>query len=148
MIYIAGPLFSIAERQFLESICGQVEKSGLKCFLPHRDARQTAGAEYIFNADYSALTKATAMVLWLDGSVVDDGTACELGIFFEMWRADPGRRNIFALATDIRLERRHSAGLTLGGVNLFIGGLLAKMGATVCWSVPELLVAVKNDSRQ
>jgi Nucleoside 2-deoxyribosyltransferase len=144
LIYIAGPLFSLAERRFLESICDQIEASGRKCFLPHRDATQTAGADYIFAADYAALAKAPAMVLWLDGSSVDDGTACELGIYFELWRADPAGRAVLALATDLRLERRHAAGLPMGGTNLFVSGLLAKMEATVCWSTGELIGAVRN----
>jgi hypothetical protein len=141
LIYIAGPLFSLAERRFLESVCAQLEASGRTCFLPHRDAVQSKSADYIFAADYAALADARAMVLWLDGPSVDDGTACELGIYFEMWRADPVSRAVLALATDLRLERRRAAGLPLGGTNLFVSGLLAKMEAAVCWSTSDLIEA-------
>ena len=36
-IYIAGPLFNAHERNYLELIASELEGSGYKCFLPHRD---------------------------------------------------------------------------------------------------------------
>ena len=36
-IYIAGPLFNIHEKKYLEEIAELLENNGYDCFLPHRD---------------------------------------------------------------------------------------------------------------
>ena len=36
-IYIAGPLFNIHEKKYLEEIASVLEGAGYECFLPHRD---------------------------------------------------------------------------------------------------------------
>ena len=36
-IYIAGPLFNVHERRYLEEIVQVLENHGYQCFLPHRD---------------------------------------------------------------------------------------------------------------
>jgi len=36
-IYIAGPLFNVHEKKYLEEIAAVLEGAGYDCFLPHRD---------------------------------------------------------------------------------------------------------------
>ena len=36
-IYIAGPLFNVHEKKYLEEIAAALEGAGYDCFLPHRD---------------------------------------------------------------------------------------------------------------
>jgi nucleoside 2-deoxyribosyltransferase len=80
-IYIAGPLFSQAERDFDERIAAVCESLGHETFLPHRDAglQEEGNAEQIFSADLHALEGAELIVANLDGADVDAGTAWEIG---------------------------------------------------------------------
>ena len=54
----------------------------------------------------------------LDGPIVDDGTACEIGMFAELVRSGGDQyRGIVAISTDIRLERRRQVNVVGGGMN-------------------------------
>src|SRR6476659_9563235 len=56
------------------------------------------------------LRSSNALVAWLDGTAVDDGTACEIGMFAQLVACgDPRYVGIVGIATDLRLERRRGA---------------------------------------
>jgi len=80
--------------------------------------------------DYEGLAGSDAVVAVLDGAQVDDGTACEIGIFSQLMRTDPGKKGIVGLLTDLRSQR-------LGdvqegkGVNLFVLGCIQAHGRVV-----------------
>ena len=38
-IYIAGPLFNVHEKKYLEEIAEVLEGADFDCFLPHRDQK-------------------------------------------------------------------------------------------------------------
>ena len=139
LIYLAGPLFSAAERAFLADCARLFRGAGIECFVPHEHelALGPVAARAIFELDYhSGLTRANAVVAWLDGPSVDDGTACEIGIFHGlMQRGDPWRKGIIGLATDLRRHRLRPVE-QYGGLNLFLAGAIADVGR-VCWSVEE-----------
>lgn len=83
-IYIAGPLFSDAERAYLESMVEYLtDNLGLDphddFFLPHRDAGVDTMSD-VFDADVDAVLEADIIVAWLDGITVDPGTAVEIGM--------------------------------------------------------------------
>jgi hypothetical protein len=79
--------------------------------------------------------------------MVDDGTACEIGMFAELCRSGgPQYRGIVALATDIRLERRRSADVVGGGMNLFVGGAIESCGR-ICHTVDEMVAALAELER-
>jgi nucleoside 2-deoxyribosyltransferase len=141
IVYLAGPLFSDAERSFLDSCARTLREAGLDCFLPHEQESRGTGptARHLFDLDHDqGLMKANALLAWVDGPMVDDGTACEIGIFWGlMQRGDTWRKGILALATDDRLRRRDAA-LEHGGLNLFLAGLIERAGG-LCWSVSEAL---------
>ena len=139
LVYLAGPLFSESERSYLESCARAMRDAGLDCFLPHEHEPSAATARHLFELDHDqGLMKANALLAWVDGPMVDDGTACEIGIFWElMQRGETWRKGILALATDDRLRRR-GASLEHGGLNLFLAGLIERAGG-LCWSVPEAL---------
>lgn len=106
-IYIAGPLFSLAERDFLERLVEEVATTlGLDplrdFFLPHRDAGDVGPAHSrpaIFEADVRHLDTCEIVVAWLDGVDVDSGTAAEIGYAFALKKA------VFGLLTDFRAYR-------------------------------------------
>jgi hypothetical protein len=137
LVYVAGPLFSEAERNYLEAFARALRDAGLECFLPHEHEPFGATARHVFELDHDeGLAKANALVAWVDGPTVDDGTACEIGIFWGlMQRGESWRKGILALATDDRLRRRGSS-LEHGGLNLFLAGLIERAGG-LCWSVGE-----------
>ena len=89
----------------------------------------------MFRVDAAGVRAANALVAWLDGPVVDDGTACEIGLFAELVASgDPRYAGIVGIATDLRLERRRG---TVGdGLNLFVAGAIVSAGR-ICWSVDE-----------
>ena len=139
-VYLAGPLFSQAERSFLTSCARTLREAGFECFVPHEQEKLLSPltAQGVFALDHDlGLARANAVVAWVDGPTVDDGTACEIGIFWGlMQRGEPWRKGILGLATDDRLRRRNAA-LEHGGLNLFVAGLIERAGG-LCWSLEEV----------
>jgi hypothetical protein len=66
------------------------------------------------------------MLAILDGPSVDDGTACEIGMFHALMQSDPSKKGILGLLTDIRGTRGQSTGL-----NLFVQGTIENVGQIV-----------------
>lgn len=139
-LYLAGPLFSEAERAFLDACARRLREAGFECFVPHEAAAQVEPATpaRVFAVDFEALARAHALVAWVDGPQVDDGTACEIGLFRGlMEQREAWRKGIIALATDLRL-RRHRDGVAGRGLNLFVAGAIEDVGR-VCSSLDEVV---------
>ena len=142
-VYLAGPIFAQAERDWLDRVAARLRGEGYECFVPHEHLDEipdpTPAAIYRLDAD--ALRASEALLAWLDGPSVDDGTAAEIGAFAELARSDPERhRGIVGLVTDLRLQRRR--GRAPGdGLNLFVAGAITARGR-ICWSVEEALLAL------
>lgn len=104
LIYIAGPLFSQAERDFLVRMTDELSRvteldPTADFFLPHRDAGDigVAGTRTdIFSEDLRTLDEASIVVALLDGADVDSGTAVEIGYAYAKGK------KIFGLLTDFR----------------------------------------------
>ena len=143
-IYLAGPLFSAAERTWLDGLARTVRGEGLDCFVPHENfgALKELSPDEVYRVDGEGLRASNALLAWLDGPVVDDGTAAEIGAFAELVRADPARyKGIVGLVTDLRLERRRG-NVTGDGMNLFVIGAIRSAGS-VCWTVEDAVAALK-----
>jgi nucleoside 2-deoxyribosyltransferase len=122
LFYIAGPLFTPAERGHLERVAAEVEAAGGRTYLPHRDGGlATPGrrsVEGLYEADVAALRKADAIVAVLDGSDVDSGTAFEIG--FGAARAIP----LFGIYQDLRIDDpRRDFNVMIAGSCRIVGGL-------------------------
>lgn len=136
-IYIAGPLFTPAEREYLENLADRLTQAGHECFVPHRQQLEPLDASTVFAVDSAGLRASEVVIAWLDGPSVDDGTACEIGIFSELIRAEPTRyRGIIGLVTDWRAWRRRDRGMSDGGINFFVGGAIVESGQ-FAWSIEE-----------
>ncbi|MEI6289268.1 MAG: nucleoside 2-deoxyribosyltransferase [Chloroflexota bacterium] len=96
--------------------------------------------ELVFKEDYAGLSSADAVLAILDGTQVDDGTACELGIYFGLSRTDPSKKGIIGLMTDSRGIRKKEIGY---GLNYFVLGILEEIGTVVC-SFPDALEQLKK----
>ena len=82
--------------------------------------------ETIFDTDYEGLNSANAVLALLDGTQVDDGTACEIGIFFGQMQFDRhNKKGVVGFITDSRGVRLRSNGF---GQNLFVLGALEASG--------------------
>jgi nucleoside 2-deoxyribosyltransferase len=106
-IYIAGPLFSDAERSANEAMCYILEK-WCDVFLPQRDgylvpnliARGLSPEEayrFVFQRDVNAIEASDAIIVNLDGRAVDEGAAFELGVAHALGKLCIGYR------TDVRV---------------------------------------------
>jgi len=145
-LYVAGPLFSEAERLWLDELATRLRAEGFDCFVPHENFPELADVtlELVYRIDTEGLRSANALVAWLDGPIIDDGTACEIGMFAELVRGARSQyRGIVAISTDIRLERRRAGNVVGGGMNLFVGGAIESCGSIV-HTVDDVIVALRN----
>ena len=140
-IYFAGPLFTPYERSFIDSCAAVLRADGFEVFVPHEhelEAGADVTAAWILSKDLPAIQRADAMLAILDGSSVDDGTACEIGIFHALMQSDPSKKGIVGLLTDLRGIRGESAGL-----NLFVEGVIEDVGRIVV-SMEEALDVLRR----
>jgi nucleoside 2-deoxyribosyltransferase len=135
-VYLAGPMFTPYERAFLADCAERLRAEGFDVFVPHEhglvDLDVTADA--IFAVDAGGVESADAVLAVLDGPSVDDGTACEIGLFHGLKQRDPERKGVVGLLTDIRGERRGNF-----ATNLFVRGCIEAGGGAVVGSLDEAI---------
>ncbi len=138
-IYFAGPLFTPYEREFIDRCAAQLRAAEFDVFVPHEHELALDGtvtAERIFAKDWAALTEADAVLAILDGPMIDDGTACEIGIFYGLMRSDESKKGIVGLVTDLRALRDSGREGEARGLNLFVVGCIEAAG-TICASLDD-----------
>src|SRR5262245_23069533 len=135
-VYLAGPLFTPYERAFIDECAARLRGEGIEVFVPHENALAAGDtdAATIFDKDWDGLSKADAVVAILDGPMVDDGTACEVGIFYALMQSDRSKKGIVGLLTDLRGTRGHEG----HGLNLFVEGCV-EAGGTICGSIDAVV---------
>jgi nucleoside 2-deoxyribosyltransferase len=97
-------------------------------------------AQSIYRTDYEGLTAANAVVAIVDGTQMDDGTACEIGIFFEEMKHDPKKKGIVGWATDSRAVSRSKEGF---GQNMFCLGIFEYSGGILS-DFNDVIACLKN----
>lgn len=117
LIYVAGPLFNLIERNYLEHIASVLEKEGYKTFLPHRDVGLLTEITLeerskIFSMDLDALSRADACVALLVGPDHDSGTCAELGYSYAK------NKPCFGITDDIRWMNNFIWGVCMNGENI------------------------------
>ncbi len=130
-VYCAGPLFTPYERDFM-SKCGKaLSAHGIDAFVPHESPRveipndTRSRQKRCFDKDFEAIASSNAMLAVLNGTEVDDGTACEMGIFYALMQKDSTKKGIAALQQDWRTQGSPGEGK---GLNAFVHGCLLKVG--------------------
>lgn len=139
LVYVAGPLFSDAERSYLELMVRHLSDTAkldpdTDFFLPHRDGGELGKGftrKDIFELDISQVRSAKIVVALLDGQDVDSGTCIELGYAFA-----EGKK-IFGLLTDLRA---HETAAEPRALNLMVWGVCEE-GRTLHSSLPSLAAA-------
>ncbi|WNY28258.1 hypothetical protein MmiEs2_04420 [Methanimicrococcus stummii] len=103
-IYLAGALFSQAEREFNKNLQKIMTEMGFSVFLPQEDAednkdqRNDRNQSGIFNNCFGGLQKSDLVVAVLEGVDVDSGTAWELGYAYAQ------KKPIVGIRTDFRIQ--------------------------------------------
>jgi hypothetical protein len=143
-IYFAGPLFTPYEREYISRCAVTLRENGIDPFVPHESPKieipgdTRTRAKRCLDNDFSGIEQANAMLAIIDGTEVDDGTACEIGIFFSLMQKDPSKKGIVALHGDWRtMEPGEGKGL-----NGFVLGCVQKVGV-VCTSLEEAVQQLK-----
>jgi nucleoside 2-deoxyribosyltransferase len=95
-LYLAGPLFSAAERAWNEELAAALRNGGHEVFLP-QDNESGLDAARIFSTDVGGIDRADALVAIMDGPDPDAGTAWEVGYAY-------GKKPIVLVRTDFRTE--------------------------------------------
>ena len=130
-IYFAGPLFTPYERAFIDQCAKKLRDAGMEVFVPHEiPLPDPVTPNFIFGIDSTEVLKADAVLALLDGPMVDDGTANEIGIFWNEMRHDKSKKGIVGLVTDTRVIRDRNM-IDGKGINLFVRGCVEDAGALV-----------------
>jgi nucleoside 2-deoxyribosyltransferase len=128
-VYLAGPLFTPYERSFIDSLAVQLRERGASVFVPHEavmDFEPTASD--VYTVDVGGLLGARVVLAILDGTGVDDGTACEIGMFQQAAMDNPSKLGVVGLVTDLRLRRGAGGDVRM---NLFVRGCIEQRGQIV-----------------
>jgi nucleoside 2-deoxyribosyltransferase len=141
-VYLAGSIFTPYERAFLDDCAARLRADGFDVFVPH-EQKHLVGvdvtAEAVFAADARGVEDADAVLAVLDGPSVDDGTACEIGLFHGLKQYDPERKGVVGLLTDLRGERRGAF-----ATNLFVRGCIEAGGGAVVGSLDDALAILDS----
>jgi nucleoside 2-deoxyribosyltransferase len=100
-LYLAGPLFTQAERRWLRELGAALTSRGHEVFLPQDDAalpllRSPPDFHGAFEGCRDAIDRCEAVVAVLDGADADSGTAWECGYAYARGRP------VLAVRTDFR----------------------------------------------
>lgn len=132
-IYFAGPLFTEYERDYISKCAVKLREHGIDPFVPHESPHDEtphptrSAAQRCLDRDFEGISAANAMLALVNGTEVDDGTASEIGIFYQLVQKDPAKKGIVALHGDWRTAP-HGEGKPL---NLFVHGCILKAGVVV-----------------
>jgi nucleoside 2-deoxyribosyltransferase len=115
-LYLAGPLFTQAERSWNLRLAGLISAAGHSVFLPQTEVQAiaTLDAETIFWVDVDGVRSADAVVAVLDGADPDSGTSFECGLAFALGLP------IVIVRTDFRAGGDALPGQKLATINLML----------------------------
>jgi nucleoside 2-deoxyribosyltransferase len=94
-IYLAGPLFTTAEREFNRRLTQRLRQAGHEVFLPQESEQRTMTEKEIFVGDVAGIDWAEVVVANMDGPDPDSGTCWECGYAYK-------RKPIIVFRTDFR----------------------------------------------
>jgi nucleoside 2-deoxyribosyltransferase len=122
-IYLAGPLFTTAERMFNAELAKLLRDFRHDVFLPQETEQRSATPRQIFDSDVAGIDWSEVVVANMDGLDPDSGTCWECGYAH-------GKKPVILFRTDIREE-----GPPFGPFNLMMhqatGGWLDCKGSSI-----------------
>jgi nucleoside 2-deoxyribosyltransferase len=99
-IYLAGPLFTTAEREFNDRLARELRRLGHEVWLPQESEQRAMTPKEIFVNDVRGIDWAEAVVACMDGPDPDSGTCWECGYSY-------GKKPIVIYRTDFRAADEH-----------------------------------------
>lgn len=128
-LYLAGPLFTTAERNFNTRLAVALRYHGHEVWLPQDNEPRTRTAQDIFEMDVAGLRWCEAVVANMDGPDPDSGTCWECGF---AWR---DQKPVILFRTDMR-------GASDGGLAPFNIMLAASAAAIIDLATADIDVNV------
>jgi nucleoside 2-deoxyribosyltransferase len=98
-IYLAGPLFTTAERNFNNELASLLRDKGYEVCLPQEFEQMAMTPKQIFVRDVEGIDWADAVVANMDGSDPDSGACWECGYAYR-------KKPVILFRTDFRASRR------------------------------------------
>ena len=95
-IYLAGPLFTTAEREFNARLAGLLRRAQHEVWLPQEHEGRQLSAAQLFALDVAGIDGADVVVANMDGPDPDSGTCWECGYAY-------GKKPIVLFRTDFRV---------------------------------------------
>lgn len=143
-VYVAGPLFSSAEKAFNLKVDRYLRRIGFETFLPQRDGflmsnllkervSEEEARRRIFSRDLDEIKSSEVILFIIDGRVPDEGACVEIGIGYAL------RKECVGLKTDTR-------SLARGADNPMITGTLRGGVARSLSELRRLLTSLKETS--
>lgn len=130
-LYIAGPLFTPYHRAFHAENVRRLREAGHECFVPqeqeHNAHESSSVPQQVFEVDLAGVQWANVLVALLDGPDVSSGTACEMGIFYELALHDRQKMGMLGVLTDDRPRLRNTSNVG-ESINFFTLGCVEKVG--------------------
>lgn len=122
-IYLAGPLFTQAERAWNRRLADALVDGGHVVFLPQEEVQAitTLQADAIFGVDVDGVRAADAVVAVLDGADADSGTSFECGLAYALGKP------IVAVRTDFRGGGDALPGQRIATLNLMLSQAAAEV---------------------
>ena len=102
-IYFAGPLFTLAEKVFNRKLRDELVLLGHEVFLPQEseaNEREVFDHLEVARDDQNAVYANDVLIANLDGAMVDDGTAVEVGMAIAKGKKTVGYRTDFRMSGD------------------------------------------------
>lgn len=99
-IYTAGPLFTLAERQFITSLTTFLRTKGFQLLVPQEMCDGETDTKKIFELCRNSIDEASLVLAILDGSDADSGTCWEVGYAYARGKTIVGIRTDFRQTGD------------------------------------------------
>ncbi len=107
-VYFARPIFTPAEREYNAKIERMIDELGIDrpqwSVEPQDKSDRRSRAKRVFDSCMQGIEPANALLAILTGTEVDDGTACEMGIFYALMEQQTARKGIIGLLDDWRTD--------------------------------------------
>ena len=101
-LYLAGPLFTLAEQGFNAELARFLEGEGFEVWLPQKHEPRSSTAKAIVEMDVEALDSADMVVACMDGPDPDSGTAWECGYAYAKGKPIVCYRTDFRISGDTK----------------------------------------------
>lgn len=102
-IYLAGPLFTTAEREFNTRLADLLREEGHEVWLPQELEQRDKTAKEVFKNDVEGVDWADVVVANMDGADPDSGTAWECGYAYK-------KKPVVVFRTDFRAAEEPGKG--------------------------------------